>query len=261
MMRAQESLRPDRLFDDPYAAAFVAAVPRPFADVPDSGDGELAALEAAFNAAIVIRTRFFDEYLTSACAAGCRQVVLLAAGLDTRAFRLNWPTGVRVFELDLPDVLAFKETVLTQHAAEPRCTRTTVAVDLREDWPAALTAAGFDHNAMTAWTAEGLLTYLSNDDAVRLLDSVGSLSVKDSQLSLEHANVSDDSILAQASAMSSMSEVTSMWQGGMHDDVAEWLRQHDWRVEIHDRSTLAESYGRPMSETSIGGFLAATRVR
>jgi O-methyltransferase involved in polyketide biosynthesis len=145
MMRARESLRPDRLFDDPYADAFVAAAPEAFADGPaDSDNGALAALEAAFSSAVVVRTRFYDDYLLAACAAGCRQVVLLAAGLDTRAFRLNWPDRVRLFELDLPEVLAFKEGVLARRRAAPRCARTALPVDLREDWPAQLTDAGFE---------------------------------------------------------------------------------------------------------------------
>src|SRR5919106_1775100 len=141
MMRSDESARRDRLFDDPYAAAFVAAVPDAFADGPEPGDPEIAALTDAFRAHVAIRTRFYDDYLRTACARGCQQVVVLAAGLDARAFRLNWPAGVRLFELDLPEVLAFKDGVLAELRATPRCTRITVSIDLRDEWPIALTDA------------------------------------------------------------------------------------------------------------------------
>ena len=140
----RESRRDDRLFDDPYAQAFVDAAPGAFPEEPKSQEqlaalGPLASLGAVFYAHAVIRTRFFDDYLAAATAAGCRQVVLLAAGLDTRAFRLAWPQRTRVFEVDLSDVLAFKDTVLSARGAVPRCERTTVPADLREDWTAALT--------------------------------------------------------------------------------------------------------------------------
>jgi methyltransferase (TIGR00027 family) len=135
-MRAEESRRTDRLFDDPYAAAFVEAAPPLFPDIPSiADDAALAALIEASITGVAIRTRFYDDYLSAASAAGCSQVVLLAAGLDTRAFRLGWPAGVRVFEIDLPGLFAFKERVLAGLGAIPRCERTVVAVDLREDWP------------------------------------------------------------------------------------------------------------------------------
>jgi hypothetical protein len=85
-------------------------------------------------------------------------VVLLAAGLDTRAFRLTWPDGVRLFELDLPDLVDYKERVLAEQAAVPRCQRTVLRVDLREDWPARLESAGLRPGEPTAWLIEGLLT-------------------------------------------------------------------------------------------------------
>lgn len=259
-MRAEESARPDRLFDDPYAAAFVAAAPPLFPDIPSiAEDAELAALIEASIAEIAIRTRFYDDYLTSACASGCRQVVLLAAGLDTRAFRLTWPTGVRLFELDLPEVLAFKENVLTQQRAESGCTRTTVAVDLREDWPARLTAAGFDPDVPTAWLAEGLLAYLSKDEARRLLTAVGELSTSGSELSVEYDEFADDSTLSQARAMTGMQEVASMWQGGLNEHPETWLRRNDWQVRTYARADLSSTYGRRLS-SAVGGFLTAQRA-
>jgi methyltransferase (TIGR00027 family) len=175
MVRARESHRDDRLFDDPYAQAFVDAAPGAFPEEPKTPEelaalGPMASLGAVFYVHGVIRTRFFDDYLTAATAAGCSQVVLLAAGLDTRAFRLPWPQRTRVFEVDLPDVLAFKDSVLATQGAVPRCERTTVPADLRADWTAALTEAGFDRTSPAGWLAEGLLIYLSAAEAERLLD-------------------------------------------------------------------------------------------
>jgi methyltransferase (TIGR00027 family) len=260
-MRSEESLRPDRLFDDPYAAAFVAAAPPLFADMPSIFDNlEIASLKDAFSADIVVRTRFYDEYLAAACAQGCRQVVLLAAGLDTRAFRLDWPTGMRVFELDLPEVLTFKQQVLDRQRAQPRATRIAIGVDLRDDWPARLTAAGFEPGARTAWLAEGLLAYLSNDAAVRLLTAVGELSASGSRLSCEHDEFASDSTLTRALAIPAMQPVTSMWDGGLRQNTAEWLHQHQWRVQTYSRSSLAGEYGRPTQQDSGTDLLTATRL-
>ncbi len=124
-IRAHESQRPDQLFDDPYAAAFVAAAPTAFPDTfpgrAEAAADPLAGVGAAFAVSAVLRTRFFDDYLRQASAAGCGQVVLLAAGLDTRAYRLPWPADTRLFELDLPAVLDFKERVLHHAAAVAGC--------------------------------------------------------------------------------------------------------------------------------------------
>ncbi len=260
-MRAEEQMRADRLFDDPYAAAFVAAAPPLFPEMESiADDPAIAALRAAFSTDIVVRTRIYDEFLLDAVTAGCRQIVLVAAGLDARAFRLDWPAGVRVFELDLAAVLAFKDAVLRDLQARPRCDRVGVGVDLREDWPTDLLAAAFESGARTAWTAEGLLPYLSNDDAVRLLTSIGELSAPGSQLAFEHDEFAARSTLTQARAAEALHEVTSMWKGGLSDDAPTWLRHHHWQVQTHDRATLARAYGRPTSDDSTVGFLTATRL-
>jgi len=259
-MRAEESRRADRLFDDPYAAAFVAAAPPLFPDLPSIvDDPALAALKDVFVTAIAIRTRFYDDYLVAACGAGCRQVVLLAAGLDARALRLDWPADLHVFELDLPELFAFKEKVLAQQGATPRSSRSIVAVDLRADWSGRLTAAGFDPNVRCAWAAEGLLAYLSNDEALRLLSTVSELSAAGSELSFEYDDFADDSTLSQVRAMPEMQEVASMWRGGLNDGPGDWLRRHDWHVRTSDRATLAANYGRELSGDLTGGFVIATR--
>jgi methyltransferase (TIGR00027 family) len=249
--RAWESGRPDRLFDDPYAAAFTTAAPTTRRAVsPGSPRARLA-----FH--VIIRTRFYDDYLLGACAAGCRQVVLVAAGLDTRAYRLPWPDGVRLYELDLPEVLTFKEAVLSGQEAVAGCERTALPVDLRSDWPATLTGAGFDPNVPTAWLIEGLLAYLTADEATLLLTRVGALSAPDSRLSLERNNAART--LAEGDR-SGIEEYATLWKGGLGADTAGWLGDHGWRTETHSLREVAASYGRPAPDNSLSGFLTATYV-
>ena len=259
-VRAEESRRPDRLFDDPYAQAFLAAAPGAFAaDQERATSGGLARLGAVFFFHGVIRTRFFDDYLIVATAVGCGQVVLLAAGLDTRAFRLAWPDGVRLFELDLPRLLAFKERVLAAQHAVPRCQRAVLPADLREDWPAVLTTAGFQPAQPTAWLAEGLLTYLSADQAARLFTTVAELSAPTSQLSFEQGTIADTSLLAQARAIPAMDQYTALWKGGLGTGASDWLTRHGWQAQSHDRAALAVAYGRAVPAASSGGFVTAIR--
>ncbi|NUP76812.1 MAG: SAM-dependent methyltransferase [Nonomuraea sp.] len=242
-LRARESERPDRLFDDPYASAFVAA-----AGHRDEGPGP-------FGDHLVFRTRFFDDHLRD---TGCGQVVLLAAGLDSRAFRLAWPSGVRLFELDLPELLAFKDGVLGELGARARCERVAVPVDLREAWPAALRAAGFDPARPTAWLAEGLLIYLGAEEAGRLLDEVGALSAPGSTLAFEHDPATAAELIERARTMPELRRVAALWKGGLREDATTWLGARGWRTRIVERAALAERYGRPARD---GGFLVAERPR
>jgi methyltransferase (TIGR00027 family) len=263
-VRAQESQREDRLFDDPYAQAFVDAAPGAFPEEQAVRDrpaahGQLASLGAAFYAHAIIRTRFYDEYLTAATAAGSRQVVLLAAGLDTRAFRLAWPAGTRVFELDLPGVLAFKEAVLDARGAVPHCERVTVPADLREDWPSRLTAAGFGPGRPATWLAEGLIIYFTAGEAGRMLGMVSDLSAPGGRLAFEHDPAGPDKLAAGARQIPAMRKYTSLWRGGLGDPPG-WLAAHGWRPEFHRLAALGRSYGRPVPDSASSGFLTAVRV-
>ena len=255
-VRAEESRRPDRLFDDPYAEAFLAAV-------PGAGDGRQGAsaepgpLAAFLRLHTVIRTRFYDDYLLGACADGLRQVVLLAAGLDTRAFRLTWPDGVRLFELDLPQVLEFKRRVLAGRGAEPRCERTTVAADLREEWPGRLTGAGFRPVEPTAWLVEGLVVYLNADEAAGVLAGIGELSAPGSRLSFERSDAANLS-RALTGESPAMERLVSLWKGGLGQDPLGWLARHGWRPEAHELAAVAASYGRPVPDLARRGFVTAT---
>src|ERR1700756_3813757 len=132
-----------------------------------------------------VRTHFFDEYFEDAVGAGIRQVVILAAGLDARAYRLDWPAGTAVYEIDQPKVLEYKAGILEQHGSVPTAIRRPVPADLRDDWPKALTTAGFDASQPTAWLAEGLLPYLPSDAQDRLFELFTALSAPGSQVAIE----------------------------------------------------------------------------
>ena len=264
MMRARESARPDRLCDDPYAAMFVAALPPIFPDGPTAEDDPgVAALEAAFADVVAVRTRFFDDFVCEAVAAGCRQVVLPGAGLDCRAFRLDLPDGCQVFEIDMPGVLEFKAGVLAAAEARPRCVRRTVAADLQTpDWAAPLLDAGFQRSQPGAWVLEGVLPYLSGQAARQLLETIGALSRPGSQIALDHPGGPDDPVLSRARSMASMDDITSLWQGGLTSDVVPWLAGHGWEPEVVHGVTVATQHGRSVTaEGSMQGwFVRAARV-
>lgn len=247
-LRALESGRPDRLFEDPYAGAFFHAGRAIF-----EGQERDRRLGMVFAQQVAVRTRFFDDFVE-----GGTQTVLLAAGLDARAFRLDWPDGARVFEVDLPDVLAFKESVLSEQGARPRCERTAVPVDLRDDWTAALGKAGFDPGRPTVWLAEGLLVYLSRDEAERLLTDVTGLSAPGSRISFEHRPDGEQDGLLEL-ARKSGAEVTALWRGGLGGDAPKWLAAHGWRPETVTVAELSVRYGREPLDNTRGGFVTATR--
>lgn len=201
MVAAQRALAaagPDPLIDDPFAAPLVRAVGIDVytrlvdGKIPVKDDAEFDPDRMARGMAV--RTRFYDQFFLDATQTGISQAVILAAGLDARAYRLPWPAGTVVYEVDLPEVIDFKSSTLRQLGAEPTAERRTVAVDLRDDWPAALQVAGFDPHAATAWTAEGLVVYLPPDAHDALFDNITALSGKGSQLACEF--VPDTNIFA-----------------------------------------------------------------
>jgi methyltransferase (TIGR00027 family) len=159
-----EAQKPEPLAVDPYAAVFCRAVSGEWADLLDGGaadhrlNTEFGEYFQSFQGA---RTKYFDNYFRNAVDAGVRQIVILAAGLDSRGYRLPWPAGTVIFELDQPRVLEFKREVLAEHGDAPTAERREIAVDLRDDWPQALRDHGFDPGKPSAWLAEGLLIYLA----------------------------------------------------------------------------------------------------
>ncbi|MGH3828422.1 MAG: SAM-dependent methyltransferase [Pseudonocardiaceae bacterium] len=273
--RAVESRREDALFDDPFAADFVAAAggtlsfpaaDHPTAERPVHGPGE-DTVWSPFIAYLPIRTRFFDDYLREACAEGCRQVVILAAGLDTRAFRLVWPTGVRLFELDTPEVLAFKDQVLAGRAATPACQRVTISADLRQDWPAAVLRAGFRPGEPTAWLAEGLLLYLNQDDCDQLLDGIGRLSAPGSRLAVEYVSHDLRQVMLDSLGESPpVAFLKTLWQASGQEDPTIWLGHNGWQTHAYDATERAKFYGRslpgftgPMAQATDAGLIIAQR--
>jgi methyltransferase (TIGR00027 family) len=188
------------LIDDPFAEPLVRAVgvdlltrlatgevnPDELNDAHDGATGSVGAMSRMADN-MAVRTKFFDEFFLEATRAGVKQAVILASGLDARAYRLAWPVGTVVYEVDQPQVIDFKSRTLADLGAAPTADRRVVAVDLRDDWPAALRAAGFDPAQPTAWSAEGLLGYLPPEAQDRLLDTITELSAPGSRLAVESA--------------------------------------------------------------------------
>jgi methyltransferase (TIGR00027 family) len=193
--RASETAQPDPLIRDEFAYLLVSSAGPAWARLAgadpdwfdDDENGRRTYLMARDYQAV--RTHFFDDYFAGAVRDGLRQVVILASGLDSRAYRLEWPSSTDVYEIDQPKVLAYKAATLQAHGAVPRARRHSIPVDLRADWPAALITTGFDPTKPTAWLAEGLLPYLPADAQDRLFDRVTELSATGSQIAVEAFSV------------------------------------------------------------------------
>lgn len=234
-IRATESARTDRLFDDPFAATLAGDVGRALAARMDSGD------------VIGVRTRFEDDRVRAAADAGIRQIVLPAAGMDTRAWRLDLPPGCTVFELDRPTLLELKGTLLGD--APPVARRVPVPVDLTADWPGHLRAAGFDPARPACWVIEGLLQYLPEAAVHALLDAVTALSAPGSRLVVD---VVGAGLLASARArpiLDAMDAAGSPWLFGT-DDPGTLLTARGWDADVHLLGAVAQELGREAGSTS-----------
>ncbi|OBF58910.1 SAM-dependent methyltransferase [Mycobacterium sp. 852002-53434_SCH5985345] len=208
----------DGIIDDPFAEPLVRAVGVSF--LTRWATGELVASDldaegsswglAQMPASIAARTRYFDELCANAAGAGIRQAVILASGLDARAYRLDWPPGITVFEIDQPAVIEFKTTTLAKLGAEPKVDLRTVAIDLRDDWSTALTTAGLDTRKPTVWIAEGLFGYLTPKAQDLLLDTVTALSAPGSRLGSEAVPNTAD--MEPNAARERMREATAKWR-------------------------------------------------
>ncbi|WP_216900251.1 class I SAM-dependent methyltransferase [Nocardia alni] len=256
--RALESERADPLIHDEFARWFVeAAGEQHFISLLN--DPSALSGQDFFPRMMGPRTRFFDEYFVGAAAQGVRQAVILAAGLDARAHRLDWPSGTTVYEIDRDTVLDFKDRVLTEHAASPKADRRTVAVDLRDDWPAALIAAGFDAATPTAWSAEGLLSYLPGAAQDALFERIDTLSAPGSRLASHNApNVSGELREKIRQFMESRGHRApwgddmprDLWYDDDRNDPVQWLTEHGWTVRTFTFEELFTSYGRPLPDLS-----------
>lgn len=239
--RSVESERPDRLFNDPLGAVFASGATgtsTPDAERPRLGpaNGDHATGMWHFYCTyIAMRTPFYDQRLTHAVASGHRQVVLLAAGLDSRAYRLDLPDDTTVFELDQDAVLDYKQRVLDREQAQASCRRVPIAVDLREEWTGPLLAAGFDPKKATVWIVEGLLMYLSGSDCSQLLKTVGSLSAPGSRLVTEYYSrqprVEDmRSGSKDEQEQASWALAMEQFDTGPTSSPATWLADHRWEL-------------------------------
>jgi methyltransferase (TIGR00027 family) len=213
-----------------------------------------------------VRTHFFDEYFGNAVSAGIRQVVILAAGLDSRAYRLNWPAGTAVYEIDQPKVLGYKTGTLESHGAVPTARRRPVPVDLRDDWPAALAAAGFDRTQPTAWLAEGLLPYLPSDAADRLFEMFTALSAPGSQVAIEvfgmNSRSNSQRWLRMRERLGLDVNVQALtYHEPDRSDAAQWLTEHGWQVNaVNNRDEMAR-LGRPVPDDLDDEAVRSTLLR
>lgn len=249
------------LFDDPYAAPLVRAVGLEFftrlvdgeVELPDADDPTGPAFIAT---SIAVRTKFFDDFFIDAVDAGIRQAVILASGLDARSYRLPWPDGAVVYEIDQPQVIEFKSATLASIGATPAAELRTVGVDLREDWPKALRDSGFDISQRTAWSAEGLLVYLPPDAQDRLFDDITALSAPGSRLATEYHPDAAASIGARTRELSSKMDVagvdfdiSKLFYAGDRRPVVEYLSGNGWDVSARQRPELFTEYGRDFPDT------------
>jgi methyltransferase (TIGR00027 family) len=281
--RALASRAPDPLIDDPFAEPLVRAVGVDFFTRvvsgeldPDEADGGAGFGMANMTGMMAVRTRLIDDYFAEASTAGVRQVVILASGLDARGYRLPWPSGTTVFEIDQPAVIKWKTRTLRDMGAEPTAWLRTVAVDLRHDWPAALRAEGFDASAATAWSAEGLLAFLPSDAQDRLLDDITALSAPGSRLITENMSGRDGAATAMQDRMHETVdrwrahgfdvEMTDLWYLGDRHDVADYLDGRGWKTDQTTMADLFAEYGQPVAgsadETAdFGSFTYVTATR
>lgn len=250
------------LINDPYAEPLVRAVGVDVFSRLASGELDPAELNADDDSVgmermvdnMAVRTKFFDDFFLEATAAGIRQVVILASGLDSRAYRLRWPAGTVVYEVDQPQVIEFKTQALAEIGAEPTADRRAVAIDLRFDWPAALQEAGFDPDLPTAWSAEGLFGYLPPDAQDRLIDTVTALSAPGSRFATESAPSIDPADLEEA--IEKMQATAERWRSHGFDldfadlvymedrkEVASYLAERGWQVEGNGINDLMTANG------------------
>jgi methyltransferase (TIGR00027 family) len=267
MVAAQRVLA-DRegLIDDPYAEPLVRAVGLDFFTRALDGEFDLEDVDPRFSRrraaeGMAVRTRHFDRLFTDAADAGVRQAVILASGLDARAYRLPWPDGTVVYEVDQPEVIEFKSRTLAELGAHPTAERRTVAIDLRDDWPKALTHNGFDPHQPTAWTAEGLQIYLQSEAQDLLFDRVTELSAAGSRVATEH--IPDVSMFSDERAKEITDrlktyghefEMGDLIYHGERSDVLAYLSGHGWDVSSQGMQDAYAASGFEFPEDGAIGF-------
>ncbi|RAU98299.1 SAM-dependent methyltransferase [Mycobacterium colombiense] len=262
--RAIASSPPDALLNDPWADPLVRAVGidsfiKLLDHQLDRSDDPLLNRQAV-KEQITVRTRFFDDYFVQATESGIKQAVILASGLDTRAYRLPWPTGTVVYEIDQPEVIEFKTRTLADLGATPSAERRTVSIDLREDWPSALTAAGFDPAQPTAWSAEGLLVYLPPEAQDRLFDDIAAVSAPGSRIATEHLDLrsipSDwaQKLTERSRRIGSGINLAELFYTGERNTAAEYLGARGWDVHIRTTEQAFAAHGFAVPDDELASF-------
>ncbi len=267
--RALEAQKPDPLAVDPFAAIFCRAVGGSAAEVLDGHSPDHQLKTPDFGEHFVnfqgARTRFFDNYFLAAAEAGVRQVVILAAGLDSRAYRLAWPDGTTIFELDRPQVLDFKSEVLAEQGATPNADRREIAIDLREDWPQALRDSGFDASRPSAWIAEGLLIYLPAAAQQQLFTGIDALASAGSHVAVEDgapmpAEAFAAAVEAERAAQAEGDErlFFQLVYNERHAPAEEWFAAHGWNAVATPLADYLLEVGRPVPgpDTEAGPMVA-----
>ncbi|OBH40363.1 class I SAM-dependent methyltransferase [Mycobacterium mantenii] len=271
--RAAETESENPLISDPFARVFLQAAGEGMWDwfAAPNLPAQIAELEPDLKPRMqgmvdymAARTAFFDKFFLDAVGAGVRQVVILAAGLDSRAWRLPFredgPDATTVYELDQPRVLDFKAATLRDKGAQPTCKLVNVPVDLRHDWPSALQQAGFDASAPSVWSAEGLLPFLPAAAQELLFDRVQALSAPGSRIAVEAPGpdfldeearnrqrqtmqrVRD--LMAELDPERDIPDVQDLWYFEEREDVGDWLGRHGWEVTVTPAPELMAGYGR-----------------
>ncbi|OBK70510.1 class I SAM-dependent methyltransferase [Mycobacterium sp. 1274761.0] len=273
MVAAQRVLaHREGLIDDPFAEPLVRAVGLDFFVKILDGEidmADLADVDPRFTVrrsaeGMTVRTRHFDKLFTDAADAGVRQAVILAAGLDARAYRLPWPDGTVVFEVDQPEVIDFKsKTLAGLGGAAPKATRRTVAIDLREDWPKALRDNGFDASQPTAWIAEGLLIYLPAQAQDLLFDRIDELSAPGSRVATEHipdvtmfSDERSQQISERLKQYGHDFEMRDLIYHEQRSDVVDYLTGHGWDATARRVPDAYSDNGFEFPEDGAMGFFA-----
>lgn len=238
--RATENAREDRLFNDPFAAALAGE---------EGADWLAKRTDSPFNTGpMVIRTRFFDDFLQNAtqpgdAPRGIRQIVILAAGLDTRAYRLAWPAQTHLFELDQAPVLDYKAQVLQKVGAQPGCTREAIAADLTAPWKDQLLNRGFAADQPSAWLLEGFLFYLPNESIVKILDEVSALAAPGSRLGFDIVNSLTLTSPITKAWIEMQAKAGAPWIGTL-DDPEAFLAKRGWQASLTQPGSPDANFGR-----------------
>lgn len=257
-VRSLESVRSDALFNDPWAASLAGT----------EGEAWIAQRTPDSVLPIVLRTRFFDDFLMrSMQQTEVRQIILMAAGLDTRAFRLPWPEKASLFELDQAAVLQYKEKVLQAADAQPRCLRQCVAADLTMPWEQKLIECGFDPQQPSIWLLEGFLFYIPCEVLVKVLNDVSALAAPGSRLGFDIINSAMLTSHWTKAWVEMQAKSGAPWIGVL-DDPEGFLSGLGWQVTLTQAGQPDAHYGRwtlPVIPTNMPGmphnwFVTAEKV-